>query len=231
MAKRNNHLFTLAVLFIAVLLAYRQRNKNPPYTPPSTTDNIYYPSPTTATTASTMTHLPHPHISEARQLPKQVFALLSRIPSPLPLIWALIIWIYHLILSISTPIRIVFDALSVIFAPIILLLSATYHYLVAIPTGIALSIGRTLYPLYVFAATAILFGALVGACGGMLHGGIVKPWSNAKTREADEAIDTAFAHPHRPDQRRQGDAYADDGFVRVKQEDVDDIQRWRQQAW
>ncbi|CAG7850011.1 SubName: Full=Uncharacterized protein {ECO:0000313/EMBL:CCA74035.1} [Serendipita indica DSM 11827] len=117
MAKRNNHLFTLAVLFIAVLLAYRQRNKNPPYTPPSTTDNIYYPSPTTATTASTMTHLPHPHISEARQLPKQVFALLSRIPSPLPLIWALIIWIYHLILSISTPIRIVFDALSVIFAP------------------------------------------------------------------------------------------------------------------
>ena len=84
-----------------------------------------------------------------------------------------------------------------------------------------------MYPLYVFAATAVLFGALVGAFGGMLHGGIVKPWSTSKTREVDEVIDEAFVH-HPLSRRRRRE---DDGFVRVKQEDADDVQDWRQRVW
>ncbi|KAG8855947.1 hypothetical protein FRB91_001467 [Serendipita sp. 411] len=261
--QKPGYLFTMAVLFVAVLITYRQRKPameavkqaagaasdalfnnngdsqpNPYY--PGNSDhqtgqghNPFFPNANPQRTST---------LEPRRQLPREVFRLLSKIPSPFPYIWAFILWQVHAFRTVFgfvlplviEPIRIIYSILLVILDPIIVLLVAVYHYTVEIPMGIALAISRALYPFYIFAMTAILFGGLVGACGGLLHGGIVGPWTGRKSKQVNEELHQGAqrlvegrGRRHIPS--RIGNEGRDAGGLnRIKEED---LREWRDEVW
>ncbi|KAG8757071.1 hypothetical protein FRC14_002404 [Serendipita sp. 396] len=132
-------------------------------------------------------------LEHRRHLPREVFRLLSKIPSPFPYIRAFILWQVHAVKTVFgfvlslliEPIWIIYSVLLVILDPMIVLLVAVYRYTVEIPMGIALAIAHALYPFYIFAMTAVLFGGLVGGCGDLLHGGIVGPWTGRRSPQVN----------------------------------------------
>jgi hypothetical protein len=233
----NRRLLTLSVLFVAVLIAYRQRNA-PAKT--GTTSNVkdhsepgtnrYYPKDThshhdTSRFAeeirrSTESHYsfedpiyttipgahrnsygqgnPHmPHSPIGRQLPKEVFKFLHRLPFIVfPYIYRIIASIFHgiyvvilfLLPIVIQPLKLLFGTLSTLLQPMITLLQGLYQYLVLVPLGVALYFGGLLYPFYVFGVVAILVGGFFGACGGLIHGGLIGPWTGDKRKEAKEEV-------------------------------------------
>ncbi|KIM24809.1 hypothetical protein M408DRAFT_331620, partial [Serendipita vermifera MAFF 305830] len=112
-----------------------------------------------------------------RELPNEAFKLLAKIPSPFPYIYRFIVYTFHVFVSIFialspliiVPLKALWHLLVVIFTPVVTLLEALNYYLVLIPFGIAMSIGKALYPLYVFGMVAVLLGGAVGAFGGWLN--------------------------------------------------------------
>ncbi|KAG8799738.1 hypothetical protein FRC17_007056 [Serendipita sp. 399] len=245
----------MGVLFIAVLYAYRQRKTAVEavkqaaeaatgaflHTGEESRTNRYYPAdPGHQTSQGQSPYFPNTNpvgtssLKPRRELPREVFRLLSKIPSPLPYIWSFILWLVHAVATVfgfvtplvTKPISLLYSALLIVFDPVIVLLVAVYHYVVKVPMGIALAIANALYPLYLFAMTAILFGGLVGACGGLLHGGIVGPWTGRKTKEVNEVL-------HKDIQRltqRRGREHSNDtiGFDHIKEED---LRGWRDEVW
>ena len=255
-----NRMITLGILFIAVLLAYRQRDTalqaakkvaettagsfDPPKSSPS---NPYYPS---------TSHAPTPGAPSQpkRELPQVIFRLFSKIPSPFPYIWSSIKYLFHLSVSlvyllsplVVQPLLGLWHILLVIFSPLITLIQALNYYLILIPLGVALAIGRTLYPLYVFGIAAILFGGIVGAFGGWIHWGLVSPLTVRKSqdvqgevhREIRRLVDGKSAV--RRDDKRKGRAtrtgneeygmasHVGAGMSRVKEEQV---RGWRESMW
>jgi hypothetical protein len=190
-------MITLGILFIAVLLAYRQRDtalqaakKAAEATagsfdsPKSSSSNPYYPGGSHAPTQGA----PNP---PKRELPQVIFRLFSKIPSPFPYIWSSIKYLFHLVISLAyllsplvvQPLLGLWHILQVIFSPLITLIQALNYYLILIPMGVALAIGRTLYPLYVLGIAAILFGGIVGAFGGWIHWGLVSPVTVKKSHD------------------------------------------------
>lgn len=128
----------------------------------------------------------------------------------------------------------------------ITLLEALNYYLVLIPFGIALSVGRTLYPLYVFAAVAVLLGGVLGAFGGWLHW-VTSPFvgkagvdvKSEVHREITQLVDgkTAVRREQRAREKGKGRRAEEEtevqsrqrrGMNPVKQEELHD---WRNNAW
>jgi hypothetical protein len=89
------------------------------------------------------------------------------------LFYTFIQWLYPVLLL---PLRLLWDLLLLILDPVILVLSTAFYYFVAVPTGMMLAVAQTLYPVYIFAASAIFLGGLMGACGGFVHSTLINPW-------------------------------------------------------
>lgn len=248
-------MITLGILFIAVLLAYRQRDTTLPAakkvarstsepfdTPISSPSNRYYPGES------------HARDTPKRALPQEAFKLFSKIPSPFPYIWGSIKHLFYLVTSlvyflsplVVRPLLGFWHAILVILSPLITLLQALNYYLILIPMGMAMAIGRTLYPLYVLAAAAILFGGIIGAFGGWIHWGLVTPVTVKKSwevqgevhREIRQLVDGKSGL--RRDEKKKGRAsrtredeyemnsHVGAGMSRVKEQQ---LRGWREDVW
>lgn len=204
--------FTILVIFIAVLLAYHQRNNAAVSTAQQAAESaadILSSATAQSTSTSSTVFSPNPApsspISTSPPVPRKpntlLIKILSGLPSPFPylyrfltyqayLLYTFVLFLYPILLL---PLRLLWDFVLLILDPIILILSTAFHYFVALPVGILLSIGHALYPVYVFAASAIFLGGLMGACGGWIHSSLINPWIGATKSEIRTELQTEFA--------------------------------------
>ena len=254
MAGGRNRMITLGILFIAVLLAYRQRNSaleaaktiadaasGPFHSPTPSSSNPSYP---------TQSHAP------ARGTSRRDFSteLFWKILSPLPYLWQFTLYLFRqtvffaYLLSplLVQPLLGLWHMILVLLSPMIILLQALNYYLILIPMGIALGIGRTLYPLYVFAMVAVLFGGVIGALGGWFHWGLISPVTGKTSievqgeihREIRQLVDgkAALKRGRKGKGRSAGtereefgmSGHMEPGMSRVKEEE---LRGWRDSVW
>jgi hypothetical protein len=231
----NGHLFTLFVLFVAVLLAYRQRNvavdavnRASEAFSSATAD---HPSAThTATPSPSRTGTP-----VRRQLPQHVLAFLSQLPA---MLLPMVTYPFYITMAILPyliyPLHLVLQAVLTILSPLILLLQETYRILILLPMNFVLSIGRTLYPFYLFGAVAVLFGALMGSCGGVVHRALVskalKPVGDEWKEEVHSGVVRVVDGKSglRQERRRAHREDYDRDRHPVKEED---LRGWRDSVW
>lgn len=235
----NGHLIPFAILFVAVLLAYRQRGTAADAVKHAADAASDIPSGSDSTPTTTYT-TPYPYALPTRvgppvgrQLPVHVFAFLSRLPSYLLPIITYPFYVARIALPyLLYPLRILLQLVLTILSPFILLIQETYRILILIPVETTLSIGRALYPFYLFGAVAILFGAIVGSCGGALHKALV---TNAINPVGDELKSEVHAGLVRVVDGKAGVRKSERRRVSpkeyldpVKQEDLRD---WRETVW